>query len=62
VYTRLPILEENIDDILEWLKFDKKNKGGELRFSLLEKIGQGVFDISIAVSVIKTALLNYIPK
>jgi len=62
VFTRLPILEENIDDILEWLKFDKKNKGGELRFGLLEKIGQGVFDISIAVSVIKTALLNYIPK
>ena len=62
VFFRLPILEENIDEVLEWLKFDKKNKNGELRFSLLEKIGKGVYDVSIPISDVKTALLNYGPQ
>lgn len=62
VFPRLPILNENIDEVLEWLKFDKKNKNGELRFSLLEKIGKGVCNISVPVSEIRKALLNYISK
>lgn len=62
VFPRLPLLKENIEGILEWLKFDKKNKNGELRFSLLEKIGQGAYDISIPVSDIENALLTYIAE
>ena len=62
VFERLPLLSENIDAILEWLKFDKKNKSGELRFSLLEKIGKGVYDIAVPMSDVQVAMSNYISK
>ena len=60
IYARLPLSKANTEDVLEWLKYDKKNQNGELRFSLLKGIGRGVYDIPVPVKDVKEALLNYI--
>jgi 3-dehydroquinate synthase len=45
-----------IDEIIEFLGNDKKNQNGEFHFSLLEKIGKGVFDIPVTEAEARTAL------
>jgi 3-dehydroquinate synthase len=36
--------ENDFESILQWMKQDKKNENGKIRFVLLEKIGQSVMD------------------
>ncbi|KAB2810293.1 3-dehydroquinate synthase [Phaeocystidibacter luteus] len=43
-YPAISIDESKYEAVLEWLKFDKKNSGGSVRFVLLEKIGKPVRD------------------
>ena len=62
IYPRLPLLKQNVDGILKWLKFDKKNTNGELQLSLLRNIGEGVYNISLSEKEVKSAILNYIKQ
>lgn len=47
---------KNGDDILELMKSDKKNVSGTIRFALLDKIGNSVYDIEATSVEIKSAL------
>ncbi len=39
--------EVSLEELLPWLRFDKKNHNGEWRFVLLRQIGQAEFDIPV---------------
>jgi 3-dehydroquinate synthase len=45
--------------IIEIMKYDKKNKAGKIKFSLLEKIGKGNFDQEVSEADIDAALEWY---
>ncbi|WP_026994513.1 3-dehydroquinate synthase [Flectobacillus major] len=60
VYGRATIYEQDIDAIIALTAQDKKNKGKEVRFSLLGGIGQCGFDIVVSAKEMKEALLYYI--
>ncbi|MBK8701822.1 MAG: 3-dehydroquinate synthase [Saprospiraceae bacterium] len=49
-----------VNDILKAMRFDKKNVGGIIRFSLLEKIGKGNYDIEAQDEEIIQAINWYI--
>ncbi|HMU85916.1 MAG TPA: 3-dehydroquinate synthase, partial [Leptospiraceae bacterium] len=42
-------------ELLEHMKFDKKNTGGQIRFVLLEKPGKPVFGIPITAEEFENA-------
>ncbi|MEC4114586.1 3-dehydroquinate synthase [Myroides pelagicus] len=44
VYTMPEFTDKDIENILEWLKFDKKNEAGEIKCVFLEEIGGASFD------------------
>lgn len=46
------------DKILEKLKSDKKNKGGELLFALLKKPGEAVYDVNVTSYQIRQCLID----
>ncbi|NVK26745.1 MAG: 3-dehydroquinate synthase [Flavobacteriia bacterium] len=48
LYPEISIKESEFEKVLEWLKFDKKNSGGAIRFVLLEKIGKPVRDCDLS--------------
>ena len=60
LFTRIPLMPGHIDEVMEWLKFDKKNEAGVLKFSLLKEIGEGVYNIEIPLGEVKKAILNYL--
>ncbi|MCL4115774.1 UNVERIFIED_CONTAM: hypothetical protein GTU68_051697 [Idotea baltica] len=45
------------EEIIELMQSDKKNKGGQIRFSLLKEIGNCTWDISVSYDHIKDALV-----
>lgn len=47
------IVPEDIDEILQYLKYDKKNVNGDIKFVLLKKIGDFSFNQSIHLQDIK---------
>ncbi len=59
IYPHFQNALDNEESILEKLIKDKKNKQGLLNFSLINKIGESVFDIVPEKSFIKEALLDY---
>lgn len=60
VYGKATIKETEIEEIIALTAQDKKNKGKEIRFSLLEGIGKCTYDISVSASEMKESLLYYI--
>lgn len=52
----------DFSSILNTMKFDKKNKGGQILFSLLEKIGKGNFNIAASEDEILSSLNWYLQK
>jgi 3-dehydroquinate synthase len=48
-----------LNELMELIRKDKKNKNGQIRFSLLEQIGQPVFDQSCTEEEIAEALAFY---
>lgn len=58
-YTKLPL---PYDEILLLLKQDKKNTSAKLNFSLLDKIGQCIYDCSVSEVQIKKAFQSYQKK
>jgi 3-dehydroquinate synthase len=55
------LLDVNIDGILQKIKSDKKNKSGNVNFSLLQRIGKAVFDQRVPEKIIIKSL-QYIVK
>ena len=43
IYDLSPFREIDINKVRDYMKFDKKNTGGEIKFSLLKEIGTGIY-------------------
>ena len=59
VYGKATIKESDIEPIIALTSQDKKNKGKEIRFSLLEGAGKCGYDISVSKGEMKKALEYY---
>lgn len=57
LYGNPPAILKNTDVLLEWMKFDKKNRNNRINFSLLEEIGKCRVDIEATIDEIREALL-----
>ncbi len=51
---------EDIKDLIDFMKHDKKIKDGKHNFSLLRKLGKAVHDIEVDEETIKESILFYI--
>ena len=60
IYGRVPFTAAEIPAIIKLTSQDKKNKGSEIRFSLLTGIGDCGYDIPVSTSEMKQALAYYI--
>ncbi|MGK7392818.1 MAG: 3-dehydroquinate synthase [Candidatus Cyclobacteriaceae bacterium M2_1C_046] len=59
LFPRISYTEEEIEKITGYLQQDKKNVMGQLKFSLLEGIGQGIYDVNVELEDCKKALKFY---
>jgi 3-dehydroquinate synthase len=59
VYGKASIQEADIEPIISLTAQDKKNRGKEIRFSLLEGVGKCTYDIAVSKSEMKKALEYY---
>jgi len=55
----LPKIEQNYATVIEWMKFDKKNNGSEINFTLINKIGNALINQSASNLEIENALIYY---
>ena len=46
-----------VEKLLPFMMADKKNKQGQIRFTLLESIGKGIVDIAVPIAMIEEALV-----
>ncbi len=58
-YEKVEFLEEDFDNILKLMKYDKKNSHGKVNFVLLKEIGNPVFDIEIPTELFAEAFAYY---
>ncbi|WP_339652359.1 3-dehydroquinate synthase [uncultured Maribacter sp.] len=58
-YEKVEFLEDDFDNILKLMKYDKKNSHGKVNFVLLKEIGNPVFDIEIPVELFAKAFAYY---
>lgn len=58
-YEKVEFLEEDFENILKLMKYDKKNSHGKVNFVLLKEIGNPVFDIEIPVELFAEAFAYY---
>ncbi|MGB5237312.1 MAG: 3-dehydroquinate synthase [Flavobacteriaceae bacterium] len=58
-YKRIDFEEEDIADILELLKFDKKNTHGNINFVLIQRIGEAVIDNRVPKELFAHAFAYY---
>lgn len=47
------------NELMRFMEADKKNRGGELRFSLLAEIGEGVHDVGVRREQVLMAITKY---
>ena len=53
---KMKLAEADVDAILGYLAFDKKNKGERPQFVLLEEVGNPIWDVEIEPEAVRTAL------
>ncbi|AZQ58216.1 3-dehydroquinate synthase [Maribacter sp. MJ134] len=58
-FAKVSISNEDIDAILELMKYDKKNSHGKINFVLLKGIGEAVIDVQIPTELFKDAFAYY---
>lgn len=58
-YSKITFSDRDISDILELLKYDKKNSHGNINFVLLKKIGETQTDVTISPELFKEAFAYY---
>jgi len=59
-FDRFDLKPEDIKDLIDFMKHDKKIKDGKHNFSLLRKLGKAVHDIEVDEETIKESILFYI--
>lgn len=59
LYPIIDIEEEDFEQVLDLLKFDKKNSYGKINFVLLKKIGMPVIDVQVPLDLLSQGLLFY---
>ncbi|WP_428660658.1 3-dehydroquinate synthase [Runella sp.] len=60
VYGKVDLKLSDVPTVIQLAQQDKKNKGGELRFSLLTGVGSCGFDIKVSPSEIQQAAVYYV--
>ncbi len=60
VYGKAPLKEEDIQAIIALTQQDKKNKGKEVRFSLLDALGSCTYDVTVGKKEMEKALRYYL--
>lgn len=60
IYDKLPFDVQDIEPILEYMRFDKKNMGNTLLFSLIPSIGSCETDIEVSENKVRDALEYYL--
>lgn len=58
-YSPIEFSKSDIEQVLEWMKYDKKNRNKQARFVLLKAVGQPVLDCEIEVSLVQEAFAFY---
>jgi 3-dehydroquinate synthase len=58
-YGRIVIQDEDVDPILALTRQDKKNRGSQVRFSLIDGVGSCTFDQVISSAEMKKAIAYY---
>lgn len=59
-FSKVHFMEEDINQCIDYLKFDKKNSHGEVKFALLSNIGAPVIDILVQEETIREAFSFYL--
>lgn len=59
IYGKQLFSETDVEEILTWLKLDKKNRAGEIRMVLLSKIGECSFDLVVSKDLIVSGFEDY---
>jgi 3-dehydroquinate synthase len=59
LYGHHPSVIPKLESLLELMSKDKKNKGGIIKFSLLQKLGEGNFDQKVTKNEIEKAVIFY---
>lgn len=60
IYGKAAIKAEDIEVIIKLTQQDKKNKGKEIRFSIIDRIGSCIYDVVVSGKEMKKALEYYI--
>lgn len=60
IYGKELFSETDIQEIMTWLKFDKKNRAGEIRMVLLPDIGQCSYNIEVPKHLIAKGFEDYL--
>ena len=60
IYGHLPNHIPSLEDLLPYLKMDKKNKDGVINFSLLRKVGDGIYNQEVSEEMMREAMEYYI--
>ena len=47
----------DVEELLPYMMADKKNKQGQIRFTLLESVGKGIVDVAVPIADIEEALV-----
>jgi 3-dehydroquinate synthase len=62
IYGHHPKFVKPMDEIIQIMKSDKKNKNGSIRFSLLDSIGNACYDQKVEIDNIEESLIFYKEK
>jgi len=58
-YDKIDFLDDDIENILKLMKYDKKNSHGKVNFVLLKSIGRPEVDVEIPIELFKEAFAYY---
>jgi 3-dehydroquinate synthase len=58
-YEPVSLSAADLPELLRYMQNDKKNTGGQTRFTLLNRIGDAAFDCAVATETIEEALSYY---
>lgn len=59
VYPPVELEEKDFEEIINLLKFDKKNSHGKINFVLLRKIGEPIYDCNVPLELLQKSLEFY---
>ena len=60
IYGKVPMQESDFEAIMSFTQQDKKNRGKEIRFSLINSVGSCLYDVVVSKTEMKKALEYYV--